>query len=74
MLINKSFFGKLFIFSLLLNSLVLIYSQTTQVKDLPNYPYKGKMFSGYLDLSNPIKKLHYFKLCNRRYRYNLVIF
>jgi carboxypeptidase C (cathepsin A) len=29
------------------------------VKDLPNYPFKGRMFSGYLDLENPNKKLHY---------------
>jgi len=29
------------------------------VKNLPDYPYKGRMFSGYLNLSNPIKKLHY---------------
>lgn len=29
------------------------------VVDLPNFPYKGTMYSGYLDLDNPAKKLHY---------------
>jgi carboxypeptidase C (cathepsin A) len=29
------------------------------VKDLPDYPYKGRMFSGYLNVENPKKKLHY---------------
>jgi carboxypeptidase C (cathepsin A) len=29
------------------------------VINLPRYPYQGRMFSGYLSLNNPKKKLHY---------------
>src|SRR5690606_442255 len=30
-----------------------------EVRDLPNYPYKGQMYSGYLTLKDPRKNLHY---------------
>ena len=30
-----------------------------QVKGLPDYPFQGRMFSGYLNVDNPKKKLHY---------------
>ena len=29
------------------------------VTDLPDYPYKGRLYSGYLDLDDPLKKYHY---------------
>jgi carboxypeptidase C (cathepsin A) len=29
------------------------------VDNLPDFPYGGRMFSGYLNLSSPLKKLHY---------------
>ena len=29
------------------------------VKDLPGYPYKGRMYSGYLSVSDPLKHYHY---------------
>ena len=28
------------------------------VTDLPDYPYKGRLYSGYLDLDDPLKKYH----------------
>lgn len=56
-----TFFKRLFIVSaFLINlSILLVSSQGPLINDLPGYPYKGKMYSGYLNLSNPLKKLHY---------------
>ncbi len=49
-----------FIF-LLFTIIPLIFSQERAdvVKDLPGYPYKGRMYSGYLDLSDSLKHYHY---------------
>jgi serine carboxypeptidase-like clade 1 len=58
-MLSKKIIGNLLLISLFLNNLTIILSQAPLVGDLPNYPYHGKMFSGYLDLSNPKKKLHY---------------
>ena len=44
---------------LIILSINILFSLTELVGDLPGYPYKGKMFSGYLNLNNPKKKLHY---------------
>jgi serine carboxypeptidase-like clade I len=40
------------------------------VKNLPDYPYGGRIFSGYLKLSSPIKKLHYLFVESQRDREN----
>jgi len=55
----SSFLKQALIISIFLSSLFLNIIQAQLVNDLPGYPYKGKMFSGYLNLSNPKKKLHY---------------
>jgi carboxypeptidase C (cathepsin A) len=43
----------------ILLSVILSSCFSELVKDLPDYPYKGRMFSGYLNVENPKKKLHY---------------
>ncbi len=54
------FYRKIFLLSILIISFTLIpFSKAELVTDLPDYPYRGKMFSGYLNLANPDKKLHY---------------
>lgn len=56
---HHSLIRNFLLLTIVINSISLIYSQSPLVGDLPNYPYHGKMFSGYLDLSNQKKKLHY---------------
>lgn len=41
-------------------------STQEEVKHLPDYPYKGQMYSGYLTLDNPKKKLHYLFIESQR--------
>lgn len=55
----KNLLKRALLFSILLLSIFQTLIQTQLVGELPGYPYKGKMFSGYLNLSNPKKKLHY---------------
>jgi len=38
------------------------------VQNLPDFPYRGRLFSGYLNLSSPIKKLHYLFVESQRNR------
>lgn len=43
--------------------IVSVISQSVEadlVTDLPDFPYKGRMYSGYLNLEDPLKKYHYF--------------
>jgi len=57
---NKS---ALFTILIFINILALIsYVQSSDlVTNLPSdYPFRGRMYSGYLNLDNPKKKLHYF--------------
>jgi len=61
-LIIKSFLKQTILLSILLLSSVfqtLTSIQAQLITELPGYPYRGKMYSGYLNLSNPKKKLHY---------------
>ena len=42
--------------------ILLVSNERTEydfVKNISDYPYNGRMFSGYLDVSNSQKKLHY---------------
>jgi carboxypeptidase C (cathepsin A) len=50
--------SKLFYLSLLAILTTFIICDD-QVKGLPDYPFQGRMFSGYLNVDNPKKKLHY---------------
>lgn len=38
---------------------IIIAQDQDLVKNIPDYPYKGKMYSGYLTLNNAKKQLHY---------------
>jgi cathepsin A (carboxypeptidase C) len=38
--------------------LLKLYTCIDPIK-MPDYPYEGKIYSGYLDLTHPMKKLHY---------------
>lgn len=38
---------------------VLCQDPADLVADLPNYPYKSRLYSGYLSLDDPLKKYHY---------------
>ena len=51
----------LFSFISLTLVLVTVLSQDPAdlVADLPGYPYKGRLYSGYLSLEDPLKKYHY---------------
>jgi len=51
--IIKSFIKVVFLFSL-----VNAVPSEDLVKNLPNYPYKQEMYSGYLDTSKPDRKIH----------------
>ena len=44
---------------ILLLFLINITLSDDRIINLPDYPYEGQMYSGYLDLKNPKKKLHY---------------
>jgi len=56
---TKSLIKQFYMLLVLSLNFFTIISQATPVGDLPGYPYMGKMYSGYLNLSNPKKKLHY---------------
>lgn len=49
----------LFLLALLSIGQISCQVQADLVTDLPDYPYKGRFYSGYLDLEDPLKKYHY---------------